>query len=345
MNGYQRIQAALRGEWPDSTPVILHNFMLAAKEAGITMEQYRQDPDAIARCLIESVERYDLDGALVDIDTATLAGALGVPLELPEDQPALSRGARLKVLEEVDDLEPVDIGRYSRVQVWLESARLLSRHFRNEVFIRGNCDQCAFSLASMMRTPQEWMLDLMDEHNHERAHRLLEHCAGATSQFIRLMAQTGAHMVSNGDSPAGPEMISPRLYRVFALPYEKLAAECAHGLDQPYALHICGNTNLILNEMVKSGADALELDFKTDMRLARKELEGRVTFIGNIDPNGVLALGSQQLVEARTRELLECFGGNPRFILNAGCAIPPTTPSENIRSMVKTARRWQGPRG
>jgi MtaA/CmuA family methyltransferase len=344
MNGYQRIRAALRGEWVDTTPVMLHNFMLAAKEAGITMEQYRQNPDAIARCLTESVERYNLDGVLVDIDTATLAGALGVPVELPADQPALSHGARLKVLEEVDDLEPVDISRYSRVQVWLESVRLLSRHFRDEVFIRGNCDQCAFSLASMMRTPQEWMLDLMDENNHARAHRLLEHCAGATSQFLRLMAQTGAHMVSNGDSPAGPDMISPRLYRTFALPYEKMAVECAHGLGKPYALHICGNTNLILDDMAQSGADALELDFKTDMHLARKKLEGRVTFIGNLDPNGVLALGRPQIVEAGTRELLECFGGNPRFILNAGCAIPPTTPPENIRSMIQTARQWQEPR-
>jgi MtaA/CmuA family methyltransferase len=344
MNGYERIQAALRGEWPDTTPVMLHNFMLAAKEGGITMEQYRRNPDAIARCHIESVERYGLDGVLVDIDTATLAGAMGVPVELPEDQPALSHGARLKVLEEVDDLEPVNIAQYSRVQVWLEAVRLLSRHFRDEVFIRGNCDQCAFSLASMMRTPQEWMLDLMDEDKHPRAHRLLEHCAAATSQFILLMAQTGAHMVSNGDSPAGPEIISPRLYRTFALPHEKSAVACAHAQGLPYALHICGNTNLILDDMALSGADALELDFKTDTNLVRKKLEGRAAFIGNIDPNGVLTLGSPQLVEIKTRELLECFSGNPRFILNAGCAIPPTSPPENIRSMIQTARQWQGPR-
>lgn len=343
MNGYQRIHAALRGEQPDAPPVMLHNFMLAAKEAGITMGQYRQDPHLIARCHIESVERYGLDGVLVEIDTATLAGALGVTVELPDDQPALSHGARLKSLEEVDDLEPVDIGKYGRVQVWLEAVKLLSRYFRDEVYIRGNCDQCAFSLASMMRTPPEWMLDLMEDENHARAHKLLRHCAAATSQFIGLMAKTGAHMVSNGDSPAGPELISPRLYRTFALPFEKQAAECAHQQGLPYALHICGNTNLILDDMVMSGADALELDFKTDMHLARVKLEGRTTFVGNLDPNAVLALGNPQLVEAKTRELLACFAGNPRFILNAGCAIPPTTPSENIRSMVGAARRWQGP--
>src|ERR1039458_8350800 len=33
MNGYQRIQAALRGEQPDHPPVMLHHFMHAAREA------------------------------------------------------------------------------------------------------------------------------------------------------------------------------------------------------------------------------------------------------------------------------------------------------------------------
>lgn len=37
MNGYQRIRAVLNGEWPDKRPVMLHNFMMAAREAGLTM--------------------------------------------------------------------------------------------------------------------------------------------------------------------------------------------------------------------------------------------------------------------------------------------------------------------
>ena len=35
MNGLERIMAALRGEQPDKTPVMLHNFMMAAREAGL----------------------------------------------------------------------------------------------------------------------------------------------------------------------------------------------------------------------------------------------------------------------------------------------------------------------
>ena len=164
--------------------------------------------------------------------------------------------------------------------------------------MRGNCDQAAFSLASMMRGPADWMMDLVDERNHADAHALLAYCAEAACAFIRLMAGTGADMVSNGDSPAGPDLISPAMYAAFAQPYEHRIVEQAHALGLPYALHICGNTTKILEGMLATGADALELDYKTDARSARDAMKGRAVFIGNIDPSSVLALGTPALVEA-----------------------------------------------
>ena len=338
MNGFQRIQAALGGEPPDAVPVMLHNFMMAAFEAGVSMSRFRSDPAQIARCFIQAIEKYEYDGIVVDIDTATLAGAVGVPVAFPEDEPAVCRGQRLRSLEEVRDLEPVDVGRYPGIQVWLEAVRLLKRHFGDEIYLRGNCDQCPFALASAMRGSADCMTDLMDPANHEDARRLLDFSADATIQFIRLMAATGAHMVSNGDSPAGPSVVSPRLYRQFAWPYEKRVVEAAHGLGLPYMLHICGKTEPILNDMVSTGADALELDHKTDVRRAHDIIGGRTVFVGNIDPSGVVALGAPGEVEKKTRELLEVFADTPRFILNAGCAIPSATPPDNIRALIRVAR-------
>ena len=340
MNGYQRVKAALSGDWPDSTPVMLHNFMMAAREAGFTMDQFRNDPQAIADSFIQAVEKYHYDGAMLDVDTVTLAEAVGVPIDFPRDQPARCHGAKLKELCEVDHLEPVDIKACRRVQVWLEAARLLVRHFDKEVFVRGNCDQCPFSLASMMRSPEQWMLDLTEGGSLEKVQSLLNYCLDITVQFIRLMAQTGVHMLSNGDSPAGPDMISPRMYRQFALPSEQKVVQFAHGLHLPYVLHICGKTDRILEDMVSTGSDGLELDYKTDLELAEETLRGKTTFIGNLDPNAVLALGTTQLVETETHKLLECFRHNPRFILNAGCAIPAITPTENLQAMIRVARQF-----
>jgi MtaA/CmuA family methyltransferase len=340
MNGYQRIMAAFNGQEPDTTPIMLHNFMMAAREAGMTMRQFRSDPNEMARAFIEAVEKYEYDGIMIDVDTVTLAGAAGVPVDFPEDQPARLGGARLNDLEEVKDLEPVDIRNYRGVRVWLEATSILKSRFDDTILIRGNCDQSPFTLASMIRGLESWMLDLADPDRHELAHQLLDYCTDITLQFIRLMAQTGAHMTSNGDSMAGPELISPAMYREFALPYEKRIVDCAHELGLPYVLHICGNTDPIIDDMLATGSDGLELDYRTNAALAHGKMKDRTVFVGNIDPSGVLALGTPSLVEEKTRELLTVFADTPRFVLNAGCAIPPITPSENLQTMMHVARTF-----
>lgn len=338
MNGYQRIRAAMAGRWPDHTPVMLHNFLMAAREAGYTQAQFRSDPATIADAFIRSVETYGYDGVLIDIDTAVLASAIGVPVDYPDDQPARSRGVLLETLADVSALTPTNLLDSWRVEAWLESVRLLKDHFRDEVYVRGNCDQCPFSLAAMARGLQNWMLDLLDEDGHEHVIELLRYCTRVTCDMIALMAETGADMVSNGDSPAGPAMISPKMYREFALPYEKECVAEAHMHGLPYALHICGDTTPILEDMRETSTDAVELDYLTDIHKAHDCFKDDICFIGNIDPSGVLAFGTTDEVRRRTDDLLSVYRDSPRFILNAGCAIPAETPSENLRAMIEVAR-------
>ena len=154
-------------------------------------------------------------------------------------------------LEDVVHLKPAKIENYKYIQIWLEAVRLLKDYFKNEIYIRGNCDQAPFSLASMMRGAQNWMIDLMmgtDEAVCQSIARIL--LLMHSTQFINLMAQTGCDMVSNGDSPAGPEMISAEMYLKYAMPYEKKIVEAAHKAGKAYALHICGNTDVILEYML-----------------------------------------------------------------------------------------------
>jgi len=340
MTGYQRIFAALQGEPPDQIPIMLHNFLMAAQENGVSMARFRREGRDVAESFIRAVETYEYDGIVVDISTTTLAGALGVPVDLPDDLPARTKGSLLASLQAAADLPEPDISGYFEVQTLLEAVSLLKAHFKDAIAVRGNCDQCPFSLAASVRGMENWMLDLALS-DSKLIQALLTYCSGATSQMLRLMAAAGADILSNGDSPAGPEMISPAMYREFALSYEQEIAALAHELGLPYILHICGNTAAILPDMVRTGADGLELDYKTDAKLARAVLSGKAVFLGNVDPSGVLALGTPALVERKSRELLEIFAGEPRFILNAGCAIPGETPPENLRAMIRAARSFE----
>jgi MtaA/CmuA family methyltransferase len=329
MNGYERIKAALAGNETDKIPVMLHNFMMAAKEAGLTMAQYREDPMAIAGAFIKSVEKYQYDGILVDIDTVTLAGACGVNVDFPENEPARSHGGFMDSYDMLPNLKPVDVGNYKYVQIWCEAVRLIKEYFGNEIYVRGNCDQAPFSLASMIRGTENWMTDFyMTE--ERLISELLDYCTEATSQFIKLMVQTGCDMVSNGDSPAGPDMISTDLFEKWAKPYTSKVVNVAHDAGLDYVLHICGNTDIIIKHMIETGADGLELDYKTDTKRAFDLMKDKCTLFGNVDPSGVLALGTPEMVRKKTLELLEVFSKTNRFVLNSGCALPSLTPYENI---------------
>lgn len=337
MNGFQRIQNVLKGEWPDKRPVMLHNFLLAAREAGFTQKEYRESPEIIAKAHIQAIEKYQYDGVLVDIDTTSLAASLGVPVDYPEDEPARTYGVKIISLEDVESLKPVDISKNERIQIWLEACRIIKKYFGDEIFVRGNCDQAPFSLASMVRGPADWMMDLITDDDF--ISELLDYCTDITLQFITLMSETGVDMVSNGDSTAGPEMISPEMYKKYAWPYEKRIVEKAHKENLSYCLHICGNTDSILEDMVTTGTDALELDYKTNIQEIFKTCSDKIAFIGNIDPSGILAMGNKGDVERETIKLLRVYKDSPRIIINAGCAIPAETPFENIMKMIEIARR------
>ncbi len=339
MNSFERLQCVLEGNKPDKVPVMLHNFLMAAEQHGISMETYRSSARMIADSFIHAVEKYGYDGVVVDVDTVTLAASLGVPVDYPKHEPARLKGKLLDSIEASEYLEPIDISKNEGVNIWVEACDLLVQHFGNEIFIRGNCDQAPFSLAGMLRGMEGWLFDLTDLSKHEYIYKLLDYCYKACSQFMEMIAGTGVAMVSNGDSIAGPDMISPELYRNFARPYEKKMASKAHELGKPYLLHICGKTDLILDDMIDTGSDVLELDYKTDINLIYQKCRQKVIFCGNIDPSGVLAMGTEEQVRKKTRELLDIYSNNYMFILNAGCAIPSNTPEENLKAMIEEARK------
>jgi MtaA/CmuA family methyltransferase len=109
------------------------------------------------------------------------------------------------------------------------------------------------------------------------------------------------------------------------------------GLKIPTILHVCGDTEPILDMMAETGANILSLDQCMDLAKAKQRLDGHCGIGGNVDPINILLLGT---VEDVKRETLKCLeqGGKKGYVLMAGCAVPPRTPTENLKAMIETAR-------
>jgi MtaA/CmuA family methyltransferase len=149
--------------------------------------------------------------------------------------------------------------------------------------------------------------------------------------FARAQAEAGAHIIGLGDSIAS--QISAELYREFALPYEKRIFDAVHEAGALTRLHICGNTTHLLNDMPKTWADIIDLDWMVGLSGARKTCGPRQAFCGNFDPVSVMLQGTPAQVRKAVADNLR--DGGARFFSAAGCEIPDKTPHPNLHAHVE----------
>jgi len=325
------------GGIPDRVPVCLHNFLLAAKEAGIPLERYLTEPESAARVHLQAVEKYGYDCIVVDLDTTMLAEAMGARRDCTPGEPGHLAAPAIGSLDEAGKLQPVDPARDGRIPVLVEAVKIMVREVGDRIAIRGNADQGPFALAALLRGMQDFMMDLAAEPDHPGIERLLETCYQSHLATHRALKAAGAHFTSLGESAAGPDVISPAMFQRFARPYqERLVRElAADGIFT--VIHICGNTTAILDQLAEYPFCGFELDYKTDARRAKETAGRKHVLCGNVDPSGIIARGTPAEIREATRHLIALWKPGGKFMLNAGCALPASTPSENLRAFMRAA--------
>lgn len=339
MTRIERIRTTMAGGIPDRIPVMTHNFLMAAREAGVTQAQYRSSADVISKCLIGACQKYDTDGILLDVDTALLASACGADVIYPEDIAAVPRDNQHRSIQQIiDDLAAVDILNSDRVKIYLEAVEKLSVWCNaNDVFLRANADQGPYSLGCMLVGMNEFLMMLLDEDEEENLMALMEATSRISLQMHRLCFQAGGHSTSYGNSSSGCSVVSPAIFRQFAKPYEIKLNQTLEAEGIPTVCHICGWTDPILEDLAQTGCPMYEFDARTDIRKAKDIGKGHFVLSGNLDPV-MLETGTPDQVTAAARDLLEIFQGQGGLMIGPGCALGPNTPAENIHALVNAVK-------
>ena len=338
MTGRELICAAIEGRPHPRVPVAQHNFTFCARQAGVTMEQYRRDPKLAARVLADAAYRFGYDCIIIDFDTCSLAEAMGATLAFPENEPAHVHTPPLRSLSQIRDLPIPDPYRDGRLPLWLETTRELRKIVGNDKAIMGRADQGPFGLLFQLRGHENMMMDVLDCSEAEMRDAL-EICAQAGVRFAQAQMEAGADLTSIGDSACGESLISPAHYHLYGGPFQKRYKELLgkHCLS----LHICGKTNHIIEGMVQSGCEVLELDHCNDMERSLSIVNNRSCIFGNLDPSSVLCLGTRQSVLDASRQVLEYAKAKTwKFVLCPGCLANANVPPENILAMTEAAAQW-----
>jgi uroporphyrinogen decarboxylase len=344
MNSLERCLKVINNEIPDRVPVIPQDSHIAAHLAGLDHMEYAHDASKRADAVIAQRERFDFDGCIVGGDTVCLAEAVGVNIEYTKDECPRFKSGCLNDYETVADLKLPDPKKDGRMPVWCETIERVAASIGSEYLIIARADQGAFSLASMMRGMEEFMMDLamakFDEELQAKIHSLLKYCNDAQFEFIKALKEAGAHVVTTGDSISGPSVCAPATYEEYSWPYEKQMVEKCDALGVPYSIHICGHTDPILEKWAQAGMHLMEIDHKTDFITAREVTRGKTTIIGNIDTSDVMFSGTPDMVKAACKEIIDICRPDCGLILSSGCMLSGITPTENLQALADAGREF-----
>ncbi len=325
---------ALRGEPAPRVPVVPLAVHFCARVTGVTLDRYTRDADALAAAVIAYHERFRPDAVILSADTWVSAQAMGAAVgPIGEQQPWGGLGEpRVRTLADVKALPEPDVAHQGRYPLMLDALRRIVAAVGRDTAVVACFDQYPFSLAAALMGLNELMLAVHDDPALVQA--LMERCHRFSLAYGRALAEAGADVLTGGDSPAG--LIGPERYREFAWPWERrVIADLKAATGKPVSLHICGNAEPILADMARTGADVLEIDYRTDLALAARTVGPDVTLWGNLDPVAVLAHGTPATVRAAARQALTAMSGRRRFILGSGCTLAVETPFENVDALIR----------
>jgi MtaA/CmuA family methyltransferase len=277
------------------------------------------------------IEKFEIDLVQAISDPYRETTDFGAEIEFPDDDMPISKNPLLKAPEDLPKLSKPSPYTGKRMSDRLEAIRVLREQVGGEYPVMGWVEG-ALAEAANLRSVNSLMLDLYNR--PEWVGELCSICEEVSIHFAKAQIEAGADIIGLGDAVGS--LINPKMYRHFALPYEQRIFETVHEMGAKARLHICGNTSKILDAMVESGADIIDLDYMVDMESAAARYGNRVSFCGNFDPVAVLLQGSPEDVYRASTRCMEI--GGPRAFSAGGCEVPMGTPDENLHAQSQALR-------
>lgn len=336
MTPKERLGAFLTGQPIDrvvTVPLVLNH---AARVAGMTVREHARDGRKMGQAHVAAFRLYRQDMITIFTDTAVLAEAMGTRLYYPEDDAARVETPVVATPDDLDKVLDPDPWGDNGMRTYLEAIQHCVSEVGDEVFV-GCCFAAPFTTVAGLRGTEVLARDL--RRNPALAQALLDRALQTGLKFIRACGEAGGVPVIV-DPVATGSVLSPAMFRQFALPGLQAQVQAIHALGLPAVVHVCGKTHLLLEALAETGGEVLSLDL-VDLAEAKTRVGDRVCLMGNVQPAQMLLEGTPEQIEQSCIECLRAAGDSPRgYILASGCEVPLHTPIENVQAMMAAANKW-----
>lgn len=326
MTGRERFFNAMNGDPIDQTPVFPLLMFLTARHAGLSYREFATNGIAMGEAQLLMAEKFPFDAITACSDSCRVPADLGGDVAFPEDGTPYLASPIITSEQDFLSLSRPDPTK-GRMADRAKGVRLMAESVGDRCAVLGWVEMPYAEASTLVGVADFMMLAIEDP---ALAHRILDWITDIEIEFAIAQIDAGADMIGAGDAAAS--LISPAMYREFALPYEQRVVEAIHAAGKPVKLHICGNTENHLPYMVQSDADLFNVDHMVSFTKARDTYAAAgKCFKGNLDPVEDLLQATPEHCSARAQEIIRLARGT-RYMLSAGCEIPKDTPDEVLRA-------------
>lgn len=329
MTPRQRILEALRRQPTDVVPVgnaVSIATVHLMEATGCYFPEAHTDAEVMAGLAAAGHEILGLDTIAPVFSVQHEADALGC--EVDWGRVDLMPECTVHPCRRVEDIRlPADLLTHPAIVVVLDALRILRARFP-EVALVGKVFG-PWTLAYHLFGVEPFLIMTLDDPDEVR--RILRALMPLPALFAHAQIEAGADAITLADHATG-DLVSPTMYHDFLWPLHR---ELARQIRAPVILHICGDTLDRIAWISRSGLACFHFESKVPADQARWAAGERIALMGNINNPRTLLHGSEDDVAAEVEACL--LAGVD--IIAPECAVPLTTPTDNLQAMVRAARQ------
>jgi uroporphyrinogen decarboxylase len=316
------------------------------RQAGRYLPEYRairsktdfltlcKTPELASEVTIQPVDLVGVDAAIIFSDILVIPEAMGMHLIVEEGKGGPRFPAPIRSRAEIDKLAEIDPN--GSLKFVMDALRLTRERLDNRVPLIGFSGS-PWTLASYMVEGRgsksfRYIKELIFSHPAD-AHALLAKLAQSVARYLSAQIDAGAQTVQIFDTWGG--ILAQEEFEEFSLRYirEVVSIVKAKGVPVIVFCKDCGHS---LEKIADTGADAVGLDWTTDIACARALIGDRAALQGNLDPT--MLFSTPERIERGVRSILEKFGTGSGHVFNLGHGILPETPVENVKAFVDAVK-------
>ena len=313
----------LKGNHPKKPMPILSFPCISLLET--TVRELISDSALQVKGMKAIVVRTDASAAVSFMDLSVEAECFGAKVIVSEDEVPTVKGRLINDMEEAEALSVPPIGS-GRTDIYIDTIRRASKEIVDRPVLAGMIGP--FSLAARLLDVSEIMIDCYED--PDMVHLVIEKATEFLCEYAKAYKDAGANGIGIAEPVSG--LLSPSLEEEFSSPYVKKIVDVVQDESFVIIYHNCGNNvHRMLDSILSTGCAAYHFGNAVDMENdIITKVSQDVVVMGNLDPAGVLRMGTPESVRKATLELMERCCKYENFVLSSGCDIPPLTPWDNI---------------